>query len=460
MRERKNSKTHIFLIVCLLIASVILVDAGHTFEVKEHDDNSLVSTDAKWTVLYYMCGDSNMDIYIDPLIDKLSTVGSNEDVNIVCLIDKKGYGNSNLVYINEKGQQVTLNRLYGWPDEIDMGNQNTLEVFCMQMMDAFPATYYAFMTYANGGTGWKKYPLDDDDGKGYVTTPELAESLKKITNNGREKIDVLQTSCCMSNIEFSYEIAPYVDYLITTQEHIAEKTIVPRFYKAVWDLKNNTHMSPEEFGKAAAYRHDPHSFQYFESYGIKPYYITKLFNKLPFPGLHTVMMHSSVAIVNLSTIDDLVEAVNTLSSYMLLNQEDKEFKIDIRQARDDVREFGKASPKSWIYYKIYQKLPLEILSYNCRIDLYNFIDLFNNTIEQSLINNFCCYTMEKINESIVELVKMPDDPSYGFNIYFPVERDTYNKNISQETLTSPYEDLKFCQDTYWDEFLKNYLNIE
>lgn len=119
----------------------------------------------KWTMIYYMCGDSNMDVYIDPLIQKLSELGSDPHLNIVCLVDKKGYGNSKIVYINETGKQIELNEDLGWPSEVQMNNLNTFKLFCTQMMKYFPAEHYCLIIYASGGHGWQGYSLPDKYGK-------------------------------------------------------------------------------------------------------------------------------------------------------------------------------------------------------------------------------------------------------------------------------------------------------
>jgi len=463
---RKKSILSVFLMILMLSSSL---SSGNLINKKEpknleslefsYSSDEIFLKKAKWTVMYYMCGDSSLEIYISPLLENLSKIASSKDLKIVVLKDTKEKDDSRLYYINESGIKIELNTLLGWPEEVDMSNKNTFELFCSQVMEAFPASHYAFVTYANGATGWQTYPLDDRDGRGFLTIPELAESLKKITKNGTRKFDILQTSCCMSNIELSYEIAPYVDYLVTTQEHIAHKDVVPRCYRAVWDLKNNTDMNPEEFASRYATRHKPHSFQYFVSYGERLCFLTKILNKLPYTKLHTVMMHSSVAIINLSKIDGVVESLQNLSSYLLLYIDDKNIVDTLKYSRDNVRAFGKAFPKYWVFSIFYNKLPLEMFSYNCRIDLFNLVDLLSENVEYITIKNLCFSLMEKINYSIVELNKLPDDQAHGFNIYFPTNFRMYNKNLFVGKLPCPYEKLRLSEDIYWDDFLRKYLNV-
>ncbi|MCK4349000.1 MAG: hypothetical protein KAW47_10320, partial [Thermoplasmatales archaeon] len=380
-------------------------------------------------------------------------------------------------------------RKLNWPEEVDTSNPNTFERFCEDIIKAFPAEHYAFITYANGGTGWQRYNFDDSNGPG-LTTPELAESLRRINLNVNHKIDVLFTSCCMSTIELAYEISPYVDYMVTTQEHITGYRLVQRFYLAVKDLHNNSNMSPEQFAKKAAERHIPQICPYMESYGKKPSPLTKILDMLPFPGLHTVIIKTSVTVLNLTRIDRLFKSVQNLSSYLLLSVPDKETKETIKTARENVKEFGKASLKNriinflysifplkllsydrshpvnkiimtfwWLTEIFYTKFPLEIFSYDCSIDLYNFTELISKNSKNSYLKNLCYDVRTEINETVTVIKKVQNDSSHGISIYFPSCKVLYNKFVVFGKTPSPYENLKFSEETSWDDFLRDYLNI-
>ncbi|MEA2055578.1 MAG: hypothetical protein U9O49_01945, partial [Candidatus Thermoplasmatota archaeon] len=235
--------------------------------------------------------------------------------------------------------------------------------------------------------------------------------------------------------------------------------VVRRYYPAVWDLRNNTEMTPEEFANRAPFRFKTHTFQYFESYGMKLSPLTKIFNKLPFSGLHTVIMHSSVAVVNLSKINDLVKAMHNLSSFLILHLHNNDVAKALKISRLNTREFGEAYPKFSVYNIFYERLPLEMFSYDCRIDLYNFVELLRDHIQNPMIIHLCSSVMEKINDSIPAIKKVSGDPSNGLNIYFPRSKIRYNKYLSRGKIPCPYENLKFSKDASWDEFLKSYLNV-
>lgn len=160
----KRKLIFVILIILILTFSVTIVNAVqiNKFEFfKEKNSNLILSKNsiANWTIMHYMCGDSNMNDYIDPLLENLTKIGSDDELNIVCLIDKISYGNSKLAYISETGEIIELNEMYGWPDEVDMKNLNTFELFCTQMMVNFPAKYYGLIIFASGRVGWQGYDL-------------------------------------------------------------------------------------------------------------------------------------------------------------------------------------------------------------------------------------------------------------------------------------------------------------
>lgn len=460
MKNMEKKLIIVFLIFLFISSNVTLAkNIGQTKETV-NDLNSEKSI-VNWTVMYYICGDHDiMDSYIDPLLENISNIGSTVDLNLITLTDRLGYGNSNICYINENGTKKNLNSILYWPEEVDMSRSETLEMFCKKIINFFPSEHYALIIYADGGTGWQKYLLNDQDGKGYLTIPEFAECLNKITNNGEDKLDVLHTSCCMSNIELSYEFMPYVNYLITTQEHISHERWVKRFYKGVWGLRNNTSMKPLDFSKRTALSHNPHTFQMHESYGVELSLLAKILDRLPFPGFNKVQMHSSVSIINLSRINILKKDIQNLTKILLLHLEDKDVTNAIKEARKNTREYGKGQPRYFVHPMIYAKLPLDLLSYSCRIDLYQLIELIKKNVDNVVIKNYCKIVMDSIDDSIEMINKVEDDPSHGLNIYFPDILIDYNKDIEGGKIPCLYEELKFSKETTWDEFVKTYLGIE
>lgn len=490
-----NKKIIQFLIFLILFLPATFTQSNYTKSKNLEDYNQTdykikANSKADWTVMYYMCCDSYMYEYADPLLENLSNIGSTNDMNLLVLYDGNLKNDSRIYYIDSLGKKISLNDVLGWPNEVDMSSQVTFELFCKDIMDYYPADHYAFITYASGATGWQLYPMDDSDGLGDVTIPKFAQSLEEITQDGKNKIDVLQTSCCMSSIELAYEISPYVDYLITTQEHITSYRIIQRHYLAVKDLCNNTNMSPEDFSKKASENHVPQECNYWESYGYKTWdSITCYLDKIPYSGFDKVKVKTSVTVLNLSKVEILVEKVQNLSDYLLLFDQDDEIKEEITAARKNTRKFGKATsihpiinflystypfkklpydplnPMNKIFrflsnkmLFLYIKLPVEILAYDCRLDLYHFTEILSNRTANIHLKNLSEEIQHSVNETVISIKKIEGDKSYGINIYFPGKKYSYNKYIDGGHSPLPYEKLKFTKHTSWDEFLKKYLS--
>lgn len=72
-------------------------------------------------------------------------------------------------------------------------------------------------------------------------------------------------------------------------------------------------------------------------------------------------MNSSIVAINLSRVVYLVDEVNNLSNFLLLHIQDKKLMTDVRLAREETKEFGKAWPKLWNSFLlnfIYRKFPI------------------------------------------------------------------------------------------------------
>ncbi len=71
----------------------------------------------------------------------------------------------------------------------------------------------------------------------------------------------------------------------------------------------------------------------------------------------------------------------------------------------------------------------------------------------------CRELLEKIDEIYIANRAMPNDESHGLSIYFPEDKDLYNKYIWSDKPIF-YENLSLLRDTNWDEFLREYLRVE
>lgn len=461
-----NKKTILGIFFCfVLLSSCIFVNLTKADESATSYNND---NNADWTVMYYVCADfPYFDVDAEKIIENVTKIGSTNNFNLLVLKDSNGIGDAELFYVTEMGEKEILNDKYGWPNEVNTGDINTFEQFCKQMMDAYPAKYYGLVVVAFGGTGWQLRPLADKHPRaGGPSMPAFRESLRQITNNGNKKIDVLNmNSCVLGMVENAYEISPYVNYLVASEDHVPDGShCIKLFYEATWDLKNNTMMSPEEYANRTPFNHKPVNFTLdaFTTFIGKESIITKILNKLPFQELHTIKMSSTASSTNLSKIRNLTKAVDDLASTLLLNLNDKGVKNVIKEVRKNVREYGKARSKLYLGGRafLYGKFPLEIFAFDCYIDLYNFVELLSKNVNKIAIKNLCFRVMEKLNDSITANTVVPGDESHGLSIYFPSKKIMYNKYEGVGIKPpSPYEELQLSKDTRWDEFIKEYLHI-
>ncbi|HHH79330.1 MAG TPA: hypothetical protein ENL13_00320 [Thermoplasmatales archaeon] len=475
--SNKQEMTMIKVAFTLIICCILLtpsISNGVTGEEEKHI--------AKWTIMYYLCCENHISYEAEEMVKNLTKVGSSENLNIIVLKDGGQQDDSALYYI-EKDEASNLNKLYSWPDELDMGDSNTLKTFLNLVIREYPAKHYALMILSDCGSGWQGICRDTgarNNGIPLMSIPSFASVLKEVTSSGGKKIDVVGfMPCVMGMFEVAYEIAPYVNYMVASEEHQLEELdkgpeYTWQYLQTTWDLKNNTDMTSEGFALDLVERFTPCDFPMWVLYSYmvllkKGEYghmvetisnlLTNLLNKLPNPDIHLVSLHTTLSAVNLSRTDDVAEAVDNLSSILMLNKYDEQVIHAVGYARKNVREYGKFYSKNRATAIYYMNLPIEKLAFNSFVDLYDLAQLINESVENQAVKDACKEVMDKIKDAVVVNQAMPDDESHGCSIYFPENKNLYNKYLWSDELPYPYEEMRFSQDTSWDDFLKTYLGV-
>ena len=260
-------------------------------------------------------------------------------------------------------------------------------------------------------------------------------------------------------IEVAYEIAPYVKYMVANEEHGFEGYISEEGYDVGWnysyfiqELVDNSDMPPEDFSvlmvdsyKAGTFvKNFSFKFMMPKWYPITKYYLT-------------------LSAINLSQIHLIKTSINKFASNLTDNIND--IKSEIKNIRSNTREYGKLYRKFWFLPISMIYLQLEPLGYDGFIDLYDFVQKINNQTTNSNLKKASTYLMDALNETIIANEALPTDPSYGLGIFFPKYKCQYDQSLWRGggnpdfDKISSYGDLKFSEDTLWDEFLKTYLNI-
>ena len=174
---------------------------------------------ANWTLMLYMAGDNNLDPNQAQDLDTLKAVGSGNGVNAIVLSDSSGSGDTHAYYV-ERYNLVTIPLTVlnsTWTNEVNMGDENTLECFVKYCIDNYPAKKY-LLGLINHGHGWEGTCYDDSSGKDRLRLDELGRVLSKMCGWIGHKVDVIWfDACLMSCTEIVWDLAPYVSYMASSE---------------------------------------------------------------------------------------------------------------------------------------------------------------------------------------------------------------------------------------------------
>ncbi|MBP5469328.1 MAG: hypothetical protein J6Z11_08800 [Candidatus Riflebacteria bacterium] len=178
-----------------------------------------------WTFAVFLNADNNLDEFGVEDQEEMSRVGSNENLNIVTLIDRER-GPAQINYI-EKGKIKKIKDM----GELDMGDYKELVKFCKFVKENYPAKHYMIGIW-NHGSGWKaktdknvvRGVSYDDSSNNHITTNELTTATKLCAEALGQKIDVINMDCClMGMVEVAYAIKDNCNYFVGSEEVEAGK---------------------------------------------------------------------------------------------------------------------------------------------------------------------------------------------------------------------------------------------
>ena len=180
----------------------------------------------EWTFAVFLNADNNLDPFGVEDQEEMSRVGSNENVNIVTLIDRES-GPAQINYI-EKNKIKKIKDM----GELDMGDYKELVKFCKFIKENYPAKHYMIGIW-NHGSGWKaKQDASnvvrgisyDDSSSNHITNDQLAIATKEIAQVLGQKIDVINMDACLMGMaEVAYAIKDNCEYFVGSEETEAGK---------------------------------------------------------------------------------------------------------------------------------------------------------------------------------------------------------------------------------------------
>lgn len=250
----KKNKLAIYLtlgIIFLLIISnnsLALLPNSEKFNIK----SSSIPT-KNWTVILYCGGDEEepnpiYDELLDILLNKLSYDIDLSAMNIVCLYD---YCESGCFFghVISDGGKARLEILEEY-DELNMGDQSTLQGFLNRCKNEYPAERYflQMIGHAGGFTGanFDSRTISSSE----ITSDELEMyEIKNAVYNSLGRVDILaQTGCYMGMIECAYEFKDITDVYISSEDIYNEPLVPINVLQDLKILQENTDETNYEIG--------------------------------------------------------------------------------------------------------------------------------------------------------------------------------------------------------------------
>ncbi|MBE0518504.1 MAG: hypothetical protein IH630_04690 [Thermoplasmata archaeon] len=172
-----------------------------------------------WTFMVYLDADNNLETYGIMNLEWLETVGSDENVNFVVLLDTYGEP-ADLLYVKE-GTSDSVGEVYGYPKEVDMSDPVVLEEFIVNTCKDYPAEKYALILWDHGG-GWRGLCWDDTTGEdACITMVELRDALLDAKEETGIVLDVVGFDLClMAMPEVAYQVRDCADYVVFSEETV------------------------------------------------------------------------------------------------------------------------------------------------------------------------------------------------------------------------------------------------
>ena len=328
--------------------------------------------------------------------------------------DPSGPTNTSITSISIPLSSINSN----WVDEVDMGDPQTVIDFVLWGISAFPSSHYGVILWDHG-SGWLKKMYerikgicwDYSSGYNYIDSKELRDMFETIyIDAGSTKVDFVGLDACyMGMIEVFYQLYPYVDIGIGSEEAEPNDGWEYRFIEKFTLYPD---MPPESLS----------------NYVVR-YYYNSYTDGQPDPD-DTPFITQSAIDINLLHAEAIPE-VNKLAKLLYDNMYIHKSEIDQAQ-KNSQHYFLEPSYK----------------------DLYDFasnlIELdFNTTISEAADS-----VIGALERCIIAEAHGSESPgSHGLSIYFEADSSLYDTRYDGSTGF-----LLFTQMTYWDEMLKMFYN--
>ncbi|UCE92245.1 MAG: hypothetical protein JSV90_03680 [Methanobacteriota archaeon] len=363
---------------------------------------------AQWTFMVYLDADNNLEEFGVLNLEWLETVGSDQDVNFLVLMDTYS-GVADLLYVNE-GSSESVGEAYGYPAEVDMADPEVLEQFVVNGCNDYPAENYALILWDHGG-GWRGLCWDDttseETGESeFISMLELRDALVDAKAQTGIVLDVVGFDLClMAMPEVAYQVRDCAEYIVFSEETVPGAGFP---YDAIAeDLVAEPTMDGMGLCEVIV-----------EDYGA--YY-----NALP------GWVDWTISAFDMEYMDDVFDAVDDLGAELLVS----------------LREYMNYIQKDVLNAQKYY--------YPYNVDLKDFAMnlVADDAIDSPALKAAAEDVIEAVEGGVFAMVnsKLNQD-SYGLAIYLP------SSNDGMHHIKETYEEIPFGQDTSWYEFVLMFSN--
>lgn len=394
---------------------------------------------AKWTMMVYLDADNNLESAGITDFIEMSSVGSNNDVNIIVQMDRingynAGYGDWTgtrrfRIMSGDTPSSTPIQDI----NEQNMGDPKVLQDFIEWAITNYPAEHYALSIW-NHGDGWRKSMermetisrlkragpeevlvkavASDNTDNDILYMREVQDALNGARlniasrSNTNVKIDVVGfDACLMGMVEVAYALRSHINYMVGSEE--LEPGNGWPYNLILADLKNNPTMSAADMAKSVV-----------TNYGsIYPSGVTQ-------------------AAYDISHLEELAVKVDTFVKVANTNW------AALKTARSNSRQYH----PSW--------------SSSCwGTDLWDFADKAYNYCTSSSIKYAASELKTSIDNLVIEEFHSPDMAgSHGVAIYFPPNLSSFN-NDPQHTgyeQSNTFMTVDFVKVHQFDEWLQDY----
>ena len=375
---------------------------------------------SEWTFLVYLNGNNNLDSFGTTNLKQMEQVGSTHDVNVVVQwASLQNDGAKRLLIKKDISHTQVTSPVVQDLGKVDMGDSKTLLEFIKWGTKKYPAKHYVVDVW-NHGSGWHSRmkmeaferpsihtnDISWDDNTGHaITTRQLAEVLRNVSKSIGHKIDLYGSDACLMGMtEIANEVSDSVDTYVGSEE--VEAAAGWPYHKILGRLVQHPEMTSIELGKV----------------------ITDEFVAFYSSHENGDQGNATFSSFDLSKMRDLDAAINSLGIDLLTI--DKNDRAKIIDAVATAQRF----------------------TYDDYADLTDVL----NQLESVKVHAIRPETINELRQALTQFVtaygSTPALPrAFGASIWFPTSVSTFHLYSSQ------YQQLKFEENTHWNEVLKNLL---